>query len=196
MARRFALRDATVDDAGELAKLFLIASGGLAEYIWSQVDAPGRSLVDIGAERYACEGIEFSYENCIVAERGGIVVGMLHGFETPKSDGSVHEDPVLRPFAELVDAGRSDAASFYVCGIALFPDHRGQGIGTSLLEVAHERALSLSLPRVSLTCFEQNEDAMRLYKRFGYQEFARRPFVPHPMLHYEEGDVIFLEKHI
>ncbi len=191
MARRFALRDASVDDAGEIAKLFLISSDGLAEYIWSQIDAPGRSLVDIGAERYAREGVEFSYQNCMVAERGGIVVGMLHGFEMPESDGSVCEDAVLRPYAELEDAG-----SFYVSGIALFPDHRSQGIGTALLEAAHERALSLSLPRVSLICFEQNEDAMRLYKRFGYQEFARRPLVPHPMLRYKEGDAILLVKRI
>ena len=191
MARRFTLRDATREDAGEIAKLFLISSDGLAEYIWSQIDAPGQSLAQIGAERYAREGVAFSYEKCIVAERNGIIVGMLHGFEMPESDGSVTEDPVLRPYAELEDAG-----SYYVSGVALFPDHRGQGIGTALLGAAHERAASLRLPRASLICFEMNEDAMRLYKRFGYQEFARRPLVPHPMLHYKEGDAILLVKAI
>ena len=191
MARRFTLRDATREDAGEIAKLFLISSHGLAEYIWSQIDAPGQSLAQIGAERYAREGVAFSYEKCIVAERNGIIVGMLHGFEMPESDGSVTEDPVLRPYAELEDAG-----SYYVSGVALFPDHRGQGIGTALLGAAHERATSLRLPRASLICFEMNEDAMRLYKRFGYQEFARRPLVPHPMLHYKEGDAILLVKAI
>ena len=191
MARRFTLRDATREDAGEIAKLFLISSDGLAEYIWSQIDAPGQSLAQIGAERYAREGVAFSYEKCIVAERNGIIVGMLHGFEMPESDGSVTEDPVLRPYAELEDAG-----SYYVSGVALFPDHRGQGIGTALLGAAHERATSLRLPRASLICFEMNEDAMRLYKRFDYQESARRPLVPHPMLHYKEGDAILLVKAI
>jgi len=191
MARKFTLRNATREDAGEIAKLFLISSDGLAEYMWSQIDAAGRSLAEIGAERYAREGVALSYENCIVAERNGITVGMLHGFEMPESDGGITKDPVLRPYAELEDAG-----SYYVSGIALFPDHRAQGIGTALLEAAHERAISLKLPRVSLICFEMNEDAMRLYKRFGYQEFARRPLVPHPMLHYKEGDAVLLVKAI
>ena len=191
MARKFNLRDATREDAGEIAKLFLISSDGLAEYIWSRIGAPGRSLAETGAERYAREGVAFSYENCIVAERNGIIVGMLHGFDMPEGNGGVTEDPVLRPYAELEDAG-----SYFVSGVALFPDHRNQGIGTALLEAAHERATSLRLPRVSLICFEMNEDAMRLYKRFGYQEFARRPLVPHPMLHYKEGDAILLVKAI
>ena len=191
MARKFTLRDATREDAGEIAKLFLIASYGLAEYLWSRVDAPGQSLAEIGAGRFAREDHPSSYENCIVAERGGIVVGMMHGFEMPEGDGSVTEDPVLRPYAELDDAG-----SYRVSGVALFPDHRNQGIGTALLEAAHERATSLRLPRASLICFEMNEDAMRLYKRIGYQEFARRPLVPHPMLHYKEGDAVLLGRAI
>ena len=189
MARSFSLRDARREDAGEIAKLFLISSDGLAEYIWSRIDAPGQSLAQIGAGRYAREGVAFSYENCMIAERNGTIVGMLHGFEMPESDGAVEEDPVLHPYSALEDAG-----SYYVSGIALFPDHRGQGIGTALLDAAHERTKTLSLPRTSLVCFEQNEGAMRLYQRFGYQEIARRPLVPHPMLHYKEGDAALLVK--
>ena len=189
MTLRFSLRNAHRDDAGEIAKLVLIATGGLAEYVWSAVDAPGMSLAEIGAGNYAREGATDSYENCVVAERRGVIVGMLHGFEMPDGNGRIEKDPVLRPYAELEDAG-----SYYISGIALFPDHRGQGIGSALLEAADERARALGLPRTSLICFERNEGAMRLYQRFGYHEVARRPVVPHPVLQYAEGDVVLLAK--
>ncbi|MGI9415450.1 MAG: GNAT family N-acetyltransferase [Hyphomicrobiales bacterium] len=189
MTRGFTLRNARREDASEIAKLFLISSDGLAEYIWSKIDAPGLSLAEIGAGRYARDDVAFSYRHCMVAERHGTTVGMLHGFEMPESGGETEEDPVLRPYAELEDAG-----SYYISGIALFPDHRGQGLGTALLEAAHERAVALGLPRASLICFEQNEGAMRLYQRFGYQETARRPLVAHPMLHYAEGDAVLLAR--
>lgn len=182
-------RPASRNDCAEIAKLFLISSDGLAEYIWSQMDMPGLSLIEIGTQRYAREGIPFSYQNCLVVEQDGKVVGMLHSFPMEPDPGPPEEnpDPVLRPYGELEDYG-----SLYISGIAFYPNYRNQGHGTRLLEAAQERARSLGLPRVSLICFERNEAAMRLYRRFGYQETGRRAIVPHPTLHYSDGDAVLL----
>ncbi len=180
------LRPATREDSAAIAELFLISSDGLAAYIWSGLEAPGRSLIDVGAERYAREDVAFSYQNCLIAEVDGEIAGMAHCFEMPESEGE-ETDPVLRPYAELEDAG-----SLYISGIAVRPEHRGAGIGTRLLEAAHERARMLGLPRVSLICFERNTGAMRLYLRHGYTEADRRALVPHPTLHYTEGDAVLL----
>ena len=57
---------------------------------------------------------------------------------------------------------------------------------------AQVRAEALGLPRVSLICFEGNETALQLYRRLGYVETDRRPVVPHPCLHYSEGDALLL----
>jgi ribosomal protein S18 acetylase RimI-like enzyme len=57
-----------------------------------------------------------------------------------------------------------------------------------------ERARAVDRPRVSLICFERNEGAMRLYRRLGFEELARRPVVPHPLLHYPDGDAVLLAK--
>jgi ribosomal protein S18 acetylase RimI-like enzyme len=78
--------------------------------------------------------------------------------------------------------------------MAVFVPHRGLGIGTRLMAAAEEKARALGLPRVSLICFERNEGAMRLYQRLGYREIARRPLVPHPMLHYADGDAVLLAR--
>ena len=182
------IRPAVREDSAAIAELFLISSDGLAEYIWSGIDAPGRSLLEVGTQRYAREGVAFSYRNCRMATIGDAIAGMVHSFEMPESDG-VETDPVLRPYAELEDPG-----SLYISGIAVHSDYCNAGIGTLLLGAAHDEARRLGLPRVSLICFEQNAGAMRLYRRHGYEEVDRRPLVPHPTLHYTDGDAILLIK--
>ncbi len=184
------LRPAEKADSPAIARLFLISSDGLAEYIWSRIAGPGEDLAAVGARRYAREGVAFSYQNCLIAERGGEVAGMLHAFPMERDPEAAPEaDPVLRPYSELEDHG-----SLYLSGVALFPQHRGRGIGTRLMAAAEERARGLGLPRVSLICFERNEGAMRLYRRLGFEEIARRPVVPHPTLHYADGDAILLAR--
>jgi ribosomal protein S18 acetylase RimI-like enzyme len=183
------IRAARREDSREIARLFLVSSDGVAEYFWRRIDGSDRLPIDIGAERFACEGVVFSYQNCLVVEQDGAVVGMLHAYplEAPPPDTEPEEDPVLRPYSELKDHG-----SLYISGIALDPACRGQGLGTRLLEAAEQRARALELPRLTLICFERNERAMRLYARLGYAEVDRRPLVPHPTLKYREGDAVLL----
>jgi GNAT superfamily N-acetyltransferase len=180
------IRPARAEDSATIAQLFLISSDGLAEYIWSKVAESGESPLEAGTRRYAREGVAFSYQNCVLAEDDGTVIGMAHSFPM---DADPEAEPVLRPYAELEDYG-----SLYLSGVALFAEHRGRGIGTRLMAAVDERARALSRPRVSLLCFERNEGAMRLYRRLGFKELARRPVVPHPLLHYSDGDAVLLAK--
>ena len=46
--------------------------------------------------------------------------------------------------------------------------------------------------QVSLICFERNEGAMQLYRRLGFREIDRRAIVPHPSLHYRDGDALLM----
>jgi len=207
-AEQVVIRPARPEDCGDIAMLFLLSSDGLAEYIWSQVGSQGDSLLETGRQRYAREGVAFSYQNCLVAEEDGDVIAMLHSFAMPPKDQAGAQagddaandndepndesdnesgDPVLQPYAELEDPG-----SLYVSGVAVYPEHRGRGLGRKLMDQAQARAEALGLSRISLICFEQNETAMQLYRRLGYVEVDRRPVVPHPSLHYSEGDALLL----
>jgi ribosomal protein S18 acetylase RimI-like enzyme len=178
------LRAARTDDCRRIAELFRISSDGVADYVWSrlQEDYPGCSLLEIGARRYAREGTAFSYQNCVVAERAGEVVGMLHTFVIAPTDGppaaAADIDPVLRPYAELEVPG-----SLYISGLALLPGERGRGLGTRLLRIASERAQKLGCPELSLICFAGNTGARRLYARHGFTVLDCRDIVPHPMIH-------------
>lgn len=184
------IRQATREDCARIARLFMIASDGVAEYIWSRINAPDLSLLEIGIRRYAREGTAFSYQNCLVAEKNGSVVGMIHSFPMHKQDdmdSTSEVDQVLAPYSALEDYG-----SLYVSAVAIFNEYRGLGIGTRLLAEARRRACALGLDRLSLICFEKNAKALRLYQRLGFHELRRRAIVPHPFLHYREGDALLL----
>src|SRR5687768_12836007 len=122
------LRPATRHDSRKIAELFKIASGGVAEYVWSTLASayPGLTPLEIGERRYASDEGAFSYKNCTVAELVGGVIGMLHAF--PMDDGPAPEkageptDPVLEPYAKLEVPG-----SYYISGMAVFPEYRGKG---------------------------------------------------------------------
>jgi ribosomal-protein-alanine N-acetyltransferase len=56
----------------------------------------------------------------------------------------------------------------YVQSIAVDPDWRGKGIGTRILAFAEERILQMS-PNVFVCVSSFNPDALRLYRRLGYE---------------------------
>ena len=186
------IRWAMREDAGDIARLFMISSDGLAAYIWSKIDMPGLTLEQVGKARYARTGVAFSFENCMVAQSAGRIVGMAHAFTmTADPDAPVEDDPVLRPYSELEVPG-----SLYLSGLAVDADHRGRGIGAALIDRVERLAVTRLLSGVSLICFERNDRALAFYRRRGYREVARRPLVPHPTLHYRDGDAILMVRDV
>ncbi|MEQ8321282.1 MAG: GNAT family N-acetyltransferase [Rhodospirillales bacterium] len=178
-------RPATRDDVRVIAELFQISSEGVADYVWSQMDDPEYKdlpLVERGAKRYLREGVDFSYQNCDMAEIDGTTVGMLHAYPMGDDVGNPPEDmdPILRPYAEL-----EEPKSLYISGLALYDEYRGAGIGTRLLDFAYKRARAEGMKKISLICFEDNKGAYRLYEREGFQTRKRRPVEYHELIHHE-----------
>ncbi len=56
--------------------------------------------------------------------------------------------------------------------LAVLPELRGAGIGTSLLEAASARARELDCCKLTLEVRKDNEGALALYRRFGFGHFA------------------------
>ena len=187
-------RPAISGDSPAIAELFGIASGGVAKYVWMTLapQYPGLSPIEIGARRYAGEEGAFSYRNCTVADLGGEVVGMMHAFPIEAEGEEVGQetgeppDPVLAPYAGLEVPG-----SYYVSGIAVFPEVRGGGLGTRMLQMAKEQARQHGCREVSLLVFEQNGGAVELYERHGFRTIDRAPVVPHACIRYE-GEVLLM----
>ena len=185
------IRPARRQDSMTIAALFRLSSDGYADYIWSQHNCPGMSLLAIGAQRYRRENTAFSYQNCLLAERDGRTLGMLHSFAIPHdSRPTPVSDPVLRAVSELEVPG-----SLYISSLAVFADYRHQGIGSRLLAFGHAKARAEEHDWTSLICFEENQDALRLYEAFGYEIVDRRPLTPHPMIHVT-GDALLMRRSV
>lgn len=182
------IRPARKEDCGAIAALYSISSDGVADYIWTKLAQPGEDILTIGRRRYEREGSSLSYQNCWVVEREGKIIGILVAFPMHVDPSRVESDPVLVPYSKLKEDN-----SYYICGIALFPEFRGAGIGTKLLSLAEQHALDKGFRKLSLLVFEQNAGAKRLYERTGYSEVAREAVYPHPLIHYT-GDALLMVK--
>jgi ribosomal protein S18 acetylase RimI-like enzyme len=179
-------------DARTIARLYQISADGVADYIWTTLAEPGEDPLDVGARRYAREGTAFSYENCTLAKVGDAVAGMLVAFPMhvdPAASAEDATDPVLAPYARL-----EEDDSYYVCGVALFPEFRGRGLGRRLMLLAEEHARARGYRKLSLIVFQGNAVARGLYERLGYREVMRAAIVPHPLIHHAEGDALLMVK--
>lgn len=180
------------EDARTIARLYQISADGVADYIWTMLAEPGEDPLDVGARRYARESTAFSYENCTLAKVGDAVAGMLVAFPMHVDPDAAAEDapePVLAPYARL-----EEDDSYYVCGVALFPEFRRRGLGRRLMLVAEEQARGRRYGKLSLIVYEGNEIARGLYERLGYREVMRAAIVPHPLIHFAEGDALLMVK--
>ena len=186
------LRPARKSECRTIARLYALSSDGVSEYVWSREAAPGEALLDVGRRRYERETSLFSYKNCTLATLDETVLGMMVAFPVTARDAppAPDPDPVLAPYAKL-----EACPSYYVCGVAVFPEYRGRGIGERLMALAEERARALDFHQLSLVVFEKNTGAKRLYERLGYRERAREAIVPHPLIRCT-GDAVLMVKAI
>ncbi|MBA2345804.1 MAG: GNAT family N-acetyltransferase [Rubrobacter sp.] len=188
------LRQATKADGRAVAELIDLAGHGIPGYLWSRSAKAGQSPIEVGVERVSREDANFSYRNAVVAEVDGRVAAMMLAYRLPEQDDvDLDELPdLLRPLVELE---LKVPGSFYINALAAYPEYRGLGLGTRLLEAAHTLASEAGCEELSLEVFDQNEGAVRLYERHGYRAVARLPVVPHPSYPYD-GDVVLMAQSV
>ena len=72
--------------------------------------------------------------------------------------------------------------SLNVHDLAVRPEHRGQGVGRLLLEEVERRARARGSSKLTLEVHSSNEQAIHLYRRFGFGPWdARTLFVTKPL---------------
>jgi ribosomal protein S18 acetylase RimI-like enzyme len=152
--------------------------------------------LEIGAKRYADETNVFGYTHCIMAECNGTTLGMMNTFsiapaaDAPSSTEPAPEQPAHEPDV-LAPYNLEAPNTWYICALAVFPEFRRQGVGTQCLTIAHQQAQTQGFDTLSLLCFEQNTEAVKLYQRQGFIILDRTPVVPHPLIHYT-GDLLLM----
>jgi ribosomal protein S18 acetylase RimI-like enzyme len=73
----------------------------------------------------------------------------------------------------LLAVGRTDEG-FAIENVAVHPDHQGQGLGRTLLELAESEARHAGFDSIYLFTHEKMTENQALYARIGYVEYDRR----------------------
>jgi ribosomal protein S18 acetylase RimI-like enzyme len=152
------------------------AGEGMPLYLWNKMTEPGETAWDVGIRRAAREEGSFSYRNAIMVECDGKAAGALIGYEIPD-----HPEPVVRDmpemFVPLQELENLAPGTWYVNVLAVLPEYRNLGLGSTLMQLADETGRSKGKQGTSVIVSDGNPGARRLYERFGYRERARRPMV-------------------
>jgi GNAT superfamily N-acetyltransferase len=95
---------------------------------------------------------------------------------------SEDEEPVAFAMVRIRPEGEASFATgtgvVEVDAMAVAPSHRGQGLGSLLLERVHEWAAERDISFVSLSVMAGNEEAERFYRRYGMARSVIRMLGP------------------
>jgi ribosomal protein S18 acetylase RimI-like enzyme len=170
-------RRAELKDAPALAELVNFAGEGLPLYLWEKLAQPGETAWEVGRRRAEREEGSFSYRNAVVAEIGGRCAACLIGYAQPDEAAPIDYTAMPPMFVPLQELENLAPATWYVNVLAAYPEHRGQGLGASLLGLAEDFARASGRSGLSVIVSDANHSARRLYLRCGYVEAGERPMV-------------------
>ncbi|HUW73147.1 MAG TPA: GNAT family N-acetyltransferase [Methyloceanibacter sp.] len=195
MAIKPTFRPATLADASALAVLVDIAGEGAPNWLWRGLAAPGQSALEVGRERARREEGGFSYRHATLAEVGDEIAACLivYPLDDPYDLSGLDDmPPLVRPLLRLEAQA---PGSWYVNALAAFPEFRGQGIGTKLLNVAEAKGREAGAKTMSIIVGSWNVGAIALYANAGYIAKATERAVLPPDVP-QSGDWILLTRPI
>ena len=176
-APNITIRKATPDDADALAELANFAGEGMPLFLWERMAEEGTSAWDYGRERVRREEGDFSYRNAIIAEIDGRVAACLIGYQISGKPEAIDYETMPAMFVPLQELENQCPGYWYNDILSAYPQYRGQGIGTALLEYAEMKALKSACAGFAIIVSDANKGARRLYERCGYSERASRKMV-------------------
>lgn len=176
------IRMARQEEAARIAGIFMLA-WPVDEILESNGISYGQLLESITRVAASRETI-YSYENTVVAEVDGMVVGAMCAYDG--ADYQRLKQPIVDTlgkdsgFAELRE---TEAGEFYLDSVGVLPEYRGRGIASLLFEAQCQRAASLGHKVAGLIVDEEKPKAEALYKRLGFRHVDNRNFFGHTMKH-------------
>ena len=182
-------RDGRKEDCAMLAEFVSTAAGGVIDFLFHEL-IPGMTPLEI--ERKSLENADMprSYENSIVAESGGRLVGAA--LSIPSSHHRITKDmqaffPAdrLAHMAHFFSTRVED--SLLLDALCVAEETRGQGVGTRLIALTRQKAVNEGFRLLSLVVFADNINARRLYGHCGFEVVEKIELNPHALIPHEGG---------
>jgi ribosomal protein S18 acetylase RimI-like enzyme len=189
MTAEIVFRPALPADAYALAELSILAGDGMYEFLLEEM-APREMLAGLMARSVKQDDGGFSWRHCFVADDKG-VVGMINAFPCAwlrEEDRDVLPQDRVQVLDPIDRA--QDWESFLINGVAVRPQHRRQGIGTRLVEIATGQARTGGFDRLTANVWADNIAARALFEgcNFGVQAQVEVP--PHHGLAHAGGSLL------
>ena len=182
------------EDSSDLAIILDAASRRMASWYWSTIAAPGQSWFEVGRDRVLNKpDTDSHHSNWHVAEAGGRTIGAFFGFSVPDPYDRLDLDALSAPLRAMFELEFVAKGCWLLQAVALFPEARGKGHGPALMNRACQAARDAGHRRIVLQVETPNTGAISLYRKCGFTEWERRPFVPFPGSD-DEGDWILMAK--
>jgi ribosomal protein S18 acetylase RimI-like enzyme len=165
------IRSAVRNDAAMAVPLILQAIGHIAFVLSGTAEA--QETESILKDFFRQEGNRMSYQNTLVMEEDGEVVGVAIFYDGAKARGL--DEPLERAAAKK--SGHSDyciptepeASEFYMDTLSVSSGCQGKGYGSLLIEAGYDRARKLGHLRMALLVEVDSARAKRLYERVGFR---------------------------
>lgn len=163
------IKQATSFDKKEAAPLIYDANLDIAHHLTGEKEV---SDVIIKLEDFFSEkGNRLSYENCLVKEIDGKVVGIAisyYGKDASNLDEPIKQFLRKKTGKELTIEKEADETDYYIDSLSVHPNFRNQRIGTELLKASIQRAKDKGYSTVALVVEENNVKAKKLYEQLGF----------------------------
>ena len=165
------LRPFKPEDADTVARLNDMASGGMLLTVWKRLAGTNGDPWEHGRLQQF-EQLEAGW-NIVVLDQGSgveaVLMGQPHGAEPASLEG------VDAEWVPLVELENLVPNAWCLNVIATLPAYRGLGHGARLMAQAQSMACAGGHSRIALVVSDVSIPAIRLYKRSGFDEIARRP---------------------
>jgi ribosomal protein S18 acetylase RimI-like enzyme len=182
------IRKATPDDSAAIAKCLFLA---MEEIVFRFIgkNHPAKAL-EFMLHLVRMENTQYSWQNCIVAEKQGMVIAAINIYD----GGKLHElrQPVVdhlksRYKRDIVPEDETAEGEYYVDTLGVLPQYQGQGAGSALLKYAIEELVIQNGLTMGILVDEGNPAARKLYLNLGFQSSGKKTLMGKKMLHLTIG---------